>query len=144
MWRERLAEKKVTEMEVPALETLAFPMYKIHEENNTLIFSWKTLASLYAVSIPPGDYTIPQINDAFRLGIESVTNKEAQITILPGTIIIEAPNYIVDIYMSSIRSILGWPENPPTENHPMILTFFNSVHNNGVHQYYRYYVSEIN
>ena len=132
-------QEKVTEIEMSA-----FPMYKIHKENNTLLFTWMPFSSWYAVSIPPGDYTMRQINDEFRSRIESITNEEAQISILPGTIIIEVPNYIVDIYMSSIRSILGWPENPPTEDHPMILTFFNSVHDNGVHQYYRYYVQEIN
>jgi len=129
MWREKV-EEKVKEV----------PIYKIHEGNNTLVFSWKTLESLYTVSIQPGDYTMRDINGAFRLGIESITNEEAQITILPGTIIISSIDYIVDIYASSIRFILGWPEKPPTDDHPMFLAYFNSVHNNGVHQYYRYYV----
>jgi hypothetical protein len=141
MWRERVQEK-VSEM--IALKTLALPIYKIHEGNNTLIFYLKTIESPYTVSIQPGDYTMQDINGAFRSGIESITNVQAQITILPGTILISSIDYIVNIYASSIRFILGWPEKPPTDDHPMFLGYFNSVHNNGVHQYYRYYVQEIN
>jgi len=117
-------------------------MYKIyegnmlHEGNNSLTFSWKPTVSWYGVAIPPGDYTMKQINDEFRSRIKSITNEEAKITILPGTIIIEAPNYLVDVYNSSIRTILGWPEDLPNDYiNPKILAFFNSEYRHNEHQF---------
>jgi hypothetical protein len=105
------------------------------------VFSWKPIITWYAVAIPPGDYTVQQLNDEFQLRIESMTNEESQISILLSTIMIEAPNYVVDIYNSSIRTVLGWPENPPTEHHPVLLTYYNSVYENGIHDFYKNFAS---
>ena len=116
-----------------ASETLQ--VHKIHDKNNTLVFSWHPFEFFYAVSIPPGDYTIREINDELQSRIESITAEQSQITILTDTIIIESPDYIVDIYASSIRTVLGWPENPSPYDNISPLTFINSAHNNEIHQW---------
>jgi len=74
------------------------------------------------VSIPTGSYQIEQIDAEFQRRIKSITRKESKIAIkvheptLSSTIEISTEGYAVDIYRSSIRTVLGWPEKPPQEN----------------------------
>jgi hypothetical protein len=68
------------------------------------------------VSIPTGSYEIEQIDAEFQRRIKSITGKDSKIAIkvhqptLSSTIEISTEGYFVDIYRSSIRTVLGWPE----------------------------------
>ncbi|KAL3856074.1 hypothetical protein ACJMK2_015270 [Sinanodonta woodiana] len=93
------------------------------QPNNSLVFAYKNkedgTPDWQIVSIPTGSYQIKQINTEFQRRIKSLTGKESKIAIsvheptLSSAIEISTEGYIVYIYRSSIRSILGWPEQPP-------------------------------
>ncbi|KAL3836102.1 hypothetical protein ACJMK2_021555 [Sinanodonta woodiana] len=96
------------------------------QPNNSLVFAWKNkedgTPDWQIVSLPTGSYQIEQINTEFQRRIKSLTGKESKIAIsvheptLSSAIEISTEGYVVDIYRSSIRSILGWPERPLLEN----------------------------
>ena len=71
------------------------------------------------VSIPTGSYQIEQIDAELQRRIKSLTGKESKIAIkvheptLSSAIEINTEGYVVDIYNSSLRTVLGWPEIPP-------------------------------
>jgi hypothetical protein len=91
--------------------------------NNSLVFAHKNLddgtPDWQIVSIPTGSYQIEQIDAELQRRIKSITGKESKIAIkvhqptLSSSIEISTQGYFVDIYNSSLRTILGWPENPP-------------------------------
>jgi hypothetical protein len=93
------------------------------QPNNSLVFASKNKPNgepdWHIVSIPTGSYQIEQINAELQRRIKSITGKESKIAItvheptLSSAIEILSPGYVVDIYNSSIRTVLGWPENPP-------------------------------
>jgi hypothetical protein len=93
------------------------------QPNNELVFAWENkpdgTPDWKTVSIPTGSYQIEQINNEFQRRIKSLTGKESKIAItvheptLSSSIEISTPGYRVDIYNSSIRTVLGWPKNPP-------------------------------
>ncbi|KAK3591197.1 hypothetical protein CHS0354_003825 [Potamilus streckersoni] len=70
----------------------------------------------HVVEISTGSYQIEKINDEFQRRIQSITGKESKegITVyeptLSAVIEVNSPDYLIDIYQSSIRSVLGWPE----------------------------------
>ncbi|KAK3589769.1 hypothetical protein CHS0354_021099, partial [Potamilus streckersoni] len=94
--------------------------------NNSLVFANKNKADgttdWQVVGISTGSYQIEEINDEFQRRIKSITGKEAKIAItvyeptLSAVIEENSPDYLVDIYESSIRSVLGWPEVAPVYN----------------------------
>ena len=82
------------------------------------------------ILLPTGAYDIEDINDEIIEQIEGITGKDnkrsipdepdkspieihAKETLLGASIEIDNPNYSVDIYNSTIRTLLGWPEYPP-------------------------------
>ena len=131
------------------------PTYNIRSEglssNNTLVFSWKESPKYfspiewYVISIPAGDYTIEEINNKFAIQIKYLTgDNHSNIIISPvenseiSSITITSPSYIVDIYRSSIRIVLGWPETEIVSNQvffPRVLKWKNSVYGDGVHMF---------
>ena len=122
---------------------------QINNSNNSLVFSWDSYARegdyydndnqqsyWYEVSIPPGEYTIDEINDKFEEEIKKITKKNnSDIIICPtyddeySIITIKSPIHTVDIYNSSIRTVLGWPKKQPVEvyNPPRILRWGNFI-----------------
>lgn len=98
------------------------------QPNNSLVFSYKNrddgTPDWNIVSIPTGSYEIEKINEEFQRRIKSITGKESKIAItvhepsLSSAIEISTEGYFVDIYNSSIRKVLGWPENPPSASIP--------------------------
>jgi hypothetical protein len=86
------------------------------QPNNSLVFANKNkpdgTPDWQVVSITSGSYQIEQINDEFQRRIKSITGKESKIAIseyeptLSAVIEINSPDYSVDIYQSSIRSVL--------------------------------------
>ncbi len=94
--------------------------------NNSLVFANKNkpdgTPDWQVVGISTGSYQIEQINEEFQRRIKSITGKESKIAInvyeptLSVLIEINSPDYLVDIYQSSIRSVLGWPEVAPVYN----------------------------
>jgi hypothetical protein len=90
------------------------------QPNNSLVFAHKNkddgTPDWQVVSIPTGSYEIEQIDAEFQRRIKSITGKESKIAIkvhqptLSSTIEISTEGYAVDIYRSSIRTVLGWPE----------------------------------
>ena len=56
------------------------------------------------------------------------------------SITITSPDNIVDIYHSSIRTVLGWPETEISSNQlffPKLLKWNNSIYGDGVHFFSR-------
>ncbi len=96
--------------------------------NNSLVFANKNKSDgtpdWQVVSIPTGSYQLEQINEEFQRRIKSITGKESKIAItvyeptLSSVIEINSLDYVVDIYQSSIRSVLGWPEVAPAYQGP--------------------------
>ena len=90
------------------------------------------------VSIPTGSYQIEQINNEIQRRIKSITGKESKIAIevheptLSSSIEINSPDYAVDIYNSSLRTVLGWPEKPPVDVQT-ILRYNNDPDRGGRH-----------
>ena len=98
----------------PNIRSVAF---NGQQPNNWLVFAnsnkrdgtpdWKE------VSIPTGSYQIEQINAEIQRRIKSITGKESKIAIsvheptLSSSIEISTEGYSVDIYNSSIRTVLG-------------------------------------
>jgi hypothetical protein len=90
--------------------------------NNSLVFAYKNkkddTPDWNVVSIPTGSYQIEQINNELQRRIKSITRKESKIAItvheptLSSAIEINSPGYFVDIYNSSLRTVLGWPKKP--------------------------------
>ena len=107
------------------------------QPNNSLVFSWKPIVEWHVVSIPEGIYSFEDLEEEFQHRINDIVDDYAGIYILPSMIIIEYPNIVVDIYNSSIRTVLGWPENPPSEHHPQILTYNNSIRGDGTHFFHK-------
>ena len=116
--------------------------------NNSLVFSWKESPrnnyplEWYEISISPGDYTIDEINDKFTDKIKNITNKNYSNIIISSmknnkfsSITITSPDYIVDIYNSSIRTVLGWPKDERFSKQfsPKLLKWNNSIYGDGVH-----------
>ena len=93
--------------------------------NNSLVLANKDkpdgTPDFFVVYIPTGSYQIEQINDEFERTIKSTTKKESKITItvheptLSSVIEIKSPDYVVDIYQSSIKTVLRWPKTPPND-----------------------------
>ncbi|KAL3858518.1 hypothetical protein ACJMK2_013103 [Sinanodonta woodiana] len=101
--------------------------------NNSFVFTWKKTPQLppesHTILLPTGAYDIEDINDEIQERIEAVTGPNriaipdepdkypieihVKEPLLGTTIEINSPNYSVDIYHSTIRSLLGWPEFPP-------------------------------
>ena len=126
---------------------------QINNSNNSLKFSRDRYAregdyyndrpsNWYEVSIPPGEYTVDEINDKFAEKIKDITKKNSSDIIICPTrndkyslIIIKYPCYTVDIHYSSIRTVLGWPEKPPegVSNQPKILKWGNSIYGDCTH-----------
>ena len=116
------------------------------QPNNSLVFSWKPMLELlatpqwYVVSIPEGVYTMEELDKEFQYRINDIMGRNSStsvISILPSTIMIESPYIVIDIYQSSLRTVLGWPETPPSEHHPQILTYNNSIYGNGIHFFHK-------
>ena len=126
------------------------------QPNNSLVFAWRAredgTPDWNVVSIPTGSYQIEKINEEFQRRTKSITGEnESKIAItvheptLSSSIEIKSPDYVVDIYQSSIRTVLGWPEVPrkksdyitTEENYhghdPLILTWNNSPDGTGRH-----------
>ena len=88
--------------------------------NNTFVVSWETKDGKpiwETIYLRKGAYQIEQINDEIQHVIRLRTNKipEDEIPVsvdvheptLSSTIVIKSPDYRVDIYNSSVRTILG-------------------------------------
>ena len=98
--------------------------FGVQQPNNSLVASCRKRPDgspdWTVVSIPTGSYQIEHIDAEFQRRIKSLTGEnELKIAItvheptLSLAIEIKSPDYIVDIYQSSIRTVLGWPEVPP-------------------------------
>ncbi|KAL3865632.1 hypothetical protein ACJMK2_043003 [Sinanodonta woodiana] len=95
--------------------------------NNSFVFSYKNTP--HTILIPTGAYDIEDISDEIIDRIQAITgpNKivihddpdiypieiHAKEAFIGTSIEINSPDYSVDIYNSSIRTLLGWPEYPP-------------------------------
>ena len=96
------------------------------QPNNALVFSYKNkpdgTPEWETVSLPTGSYQIEQIDAEIQRRIKSITGKESKIAIklheptLSSSIEISTEGYIVDIYNSSLRTVLGWPEKSPEKS----------------------------